>query len=267
MTERLGRLAKSRLAVLRMSALQRRLPLLTDRCMSSTRHCRRLGFNRLPVLAGSAGAKCSETRCQSNPVCSPVSESRKQSMAKTYAELNREIESLKVQAEAARQKEKAGVVERIRDAIAVYGLTAEELGFGRPAIKTAAFNASDSTSSGKVRTADKATSIKYLDASGNTWGGRGPKPNWLKAGLAKGRSLESFATDGSAAAEVPAVEEGPAGARAKPRAKNGPQAKKAFKSVVKYRDNDGHTWSGRGPKPTWFTSAIESGKTPDQLAV
>lgn len=196
-------------------------------------------------------------------------------MAKTYAELSREIETLKVQAEAARQKEKAGVVERIRDAIGVYGLTAEELGFGRKAIKTPAFKTSGSTSTRKDLAADEApstkpaASVKYLDASGNTWGGRGPKPNWLKAGLAKGRSLESFATDEAAAARAAAPEEGSADPRAKPKpgTKKVPKAKKDFKSVVKYRDNDGHAWSGRGRKPTWFTSAIESGKTPEQLAV
>ena len=194
-------------------------------------------------------------------------------MAKTYTELSREIEALKVQAEAARQKEKAGVVERICHAIAIYGLTADELGLGRKATTTTAFNASGSKSTrknladDKAPSAEPASSVKYRDESGNTWGGRGPKPNWLRAGLAKGRSLESFATDGPVAAEAPKSEESSASPRAKPRAKKGPQAKKVFKSVVKYRDDDGHTWSGRGPKPTWFTSAIESGKTPEQLAV
>lgn len=194
-------------------------------------------------------------------------------MAKTYVELSREIEALKVQAEAARQREKAGVVERIRDAIAVYGLTAEELGLGRKANEPTVRNAIDSTSIPKRLAADKAPStkpgpsIKYRDGAGNTWGGRGPKPNWLKAGLAKGRSLESFATDGSAATEAPASDEGGADSRAKSNSKKGPKATKSFKTVVKYRDSDGHSWSGRGPKPGWFTSAIESGKTPKQLSV
>ena len=193
-------------------------------------------------------------------------------MAKTYAELNREIEALQVQAEVARQKEKAGVVERIRDAIAVYGLTAEELGLGRKVTKTTALKTGDSNSVRRGRGADNAlapkpiSSLKYQDAAGNTWGGRGPKPKWLRAGIAEGRSLESFAIGGSASAEASASEEGTAGSRVKPKSAKGSKAKKAFKSAVKYRDSDGHVWSGRGPKPRWFTSAIESGKTPEQLA-
>jgi len=36
---------------------------------------------------------------------------------------------------------------------------------------------------------------------------------------------------------------------------------------VKFRDQDGHTWSGRGKRPNWFKSALASGKSPEDLAV
>ena len=192
-------------------------------------------------------------------------------MAKTFAELNREIEALKVQAEAVRQKEKAGVVERIRDAIAVYGLTAEDLGLGTKTVARVGAKGGDSSAAAKP-TADKALSkptatVRYRDESGNTWGGRGPKPNWLKAALANGQRLESFAVAMSSGVHAPESDTPSKRPKAKQGQSESSKGKKAFKSVVKYRDDVGHTWSGRGPKPAWFTDALNAGKTPEQLAV
>jgi len=40
----------------------------------------------------------------------------------------------------------------------------------------------------------KALSVaKYRDAAGNRWGGRGPKPGWVKAARAAGKNLEDLA--------------------------------------------------------------------------
>ena len=35
---------------------------------------------------------------------------------------------------------------------------------------------------------------------------------------------------------------------------------------VKFRDEEGHTWSGRGKRPNWFKSALAAGKSPEDLA-
>ena len=35
---------------------------------------------------------------------------------------------------------------------------------------------------------------------------------------------------------------------------------------VKYRDQEGHTWTGRGKRPNWFKAALEAGKSPEDLA-
>jgi DNA-binding protein H-NS len=200
-------------------------------------------------------------------------ESRKRSMAKTYADLNREIDALKAKAEVIRQKEKTGVLKRIREAIAIYGLTAEELGFVQNGVVSTVSGAKKekvSEPESKSATAPSVTvasTIKYRDASGNWWGGRGPKPGWLKAAIAKGRSIESFAAAESANAQSPALPANDANNKAKSGAKKVTAAKETFKSVAKFRDDVGHTWSGRGPKPAWFTAAIESGKTVEQLTV
>jgi H-NS histone family len=52
--------------------------------------------------------------------------------------LTKEIEVLQAQARAVREEEKAGVIARIREAIAVYELTPEELGLGRRPTQSAA---------------------------------------------------------------------------------------------------------------------------------
>jgi len=95
---------------------------------------------------------------------------------KTYTQIQAEIAKLEKQASAARKGEIAGVVKRIKEAIAEYGLTAQDLGFsrGKPATKPAA----------KGRKNGKSTTVgvaKYRDAAtGKTWTGRGKPPDWIK---------------------------------------------------------------------------------------
>ena len=50
-------------------------------------------------------------------------------MTKTYAQIVKQIEILKQDAEKVRRKEVDGVIGRIREAISVYNLSAEDLGF------------------------------------------------------------------------------------------------------------------------------------------
>lgn len=58
-------------------------------------------------------------------------------MKKTYSQMLDEIELLKKQAEEVRRKEVEVVIARIRDAIAFYGLTEEDLGFSKKVEKAA----------------------------------------------------------------------------------------------------------------------------------
>ena len=47
-----------------------------------------------------------------------------------------------------------------------------------------------------------------------------------------------------------------------------PKPKATVKKVpTKYRDTDGNTWSGRGLKPKWLSSAIAAGKTLESFLV
>lgn len=109
-------------------------------------------------------------------------------MAKTYAEIQKEIESLQKTAETLRQKEVAGVIERIKAAIATYELSAQDLGFGARAAAPAAPGA-------KAKRGRKAVArgaAKYRNVDGRTWSGRGRRPAWINDALAAGKSLDDF---------------------------------------------------------------------------
>jgi DNA-binding protein H-NS len=120
-------------------------------------------------------------------------------MAKTLDQIQQQIAKLQKEADAIKAKEVSGVVERIKDAIAHYGLTVEDL-FGR------SVGGRKAASKDRVRlkksTAKKATTkgsrvpVKYRDDAGNTWTGRGNKPRWLVAAIANGKTVEDFAVKG-----------------------------------------------------------------------
>src|SRR5262245_19784864 len=110
-------------------------------------------------------------------------------MTKTYAQIQKQIDSLSREAEKLKRKEIEGVIERIREAISIYGLTASDLGL------SATRGRKVRASAGAARKATKSKSTraaKYRDEAGNTWVGRGPRPQWLRDALAAGKTLEEF---------------------------------------------------------------------------
>lgn len=113
-------------------------------------------------------------------------------MSKTYTEILEQIEALKAEAERLKKQEVSGVIDRIKDAIAHYGLTPADLGFTGRRVVGAAKPAKGKR--GRKAAAPKAQrSIKFRDANGNTWGGRGPRPAWLRDALTAGKTLQDFA--------------------------------------------------------------------------
>jgi DNA-binding protein H-NS len=118
---------------------------------------------------------------------------RKMAMARSYAELQKQIETLQREAANLKRQEIDEVIARIKEAIDVYGLTPADLGFQR------AGRAGTRKRQRKVSKAATTTSsrkgagvAKFKDASGNVWGGRGPRPAWLREALAAGHSLEEY---------------------------------------------------------------------------
>jgi DNA-binding protein H-NS len=115
-------------------------------------------------------------------------------MSKSYAQILQQIESLKAEAESARRKEIEGVVARIKEAIAVYGLTADDLGFNdgqKPLTVSRRAGAASRKRAEKTRS-EGSRPVRYRDEAGNTWGGRGPRPRWLRNALASGKTLQDL---------------------------------------------------------------------------
>ncbi|RYH35080.1 MAG: H-NS histone family protein [Alcaligenaceae bacterium] len=108
-------------------------------------------------------------------------------MPKTLEQIQQQIAKLQMRAEHLRAAEAQGVIKRIKVAIAHYGLTAEQLGFGSSA------PASDSPVRDKTSKPSKPVNRSvFADSHGNTWSGRGPRPAWLRDALAGGAAIESF---------------------------------------------------------------------------
>lgn len=115
-------------------------------------------------------------------------------MTKTYAQIVKQIEVLKQDAEKIRRKEVEGVIGRIREAITVYGLTAEDLGLATATKAPSSPKAKAPAKKRGRKAAAKAPAVaKYRNEAGLTWGGRGKRPQWLRDALAAGKTLEEFA--------------------------------------------------------------------------
>lgn len=165
-------------------------------------------------------------------------------MAKSLAKIEKQIAELQRQADAIRQSEVHGVVERIKVAIAHYQLTPQQL-FGAKG-RSAAL--------GSVKRGE--SSAKYADGNGNVWSGRGPRPIWLRDALQSGAQLQSFLDLPASDRAVPSG--GESKRKTKARVKRAP-------SKVLYADGTGKTWTGRGPRPSWVKEHLEAGKDLSEL--
>jgi DNA-binding protein H-NS len=116
-------------------------------------------------------------------------------MARSLAVIQQQIVKLQKEAEALKLKDVPGVIERIRTAIAFYGLTPADL-FEPKAVKTpkaksstAAVKASKVPAKKKARTAPV---IKFQDGAGNSWSGHGKRPGWYKAAIESGKTADDL---------------------------------------------------------------------------
>jgi DNA-binding protein H-NS len=173
-------------------------------------------------------------------------------MAKSYSQLVEQIEALKQKANVLKRKEAQGVIAKIKEAIAYYDLTAEDLGFSTASGR---LNTGTRTAMARKASAKSSASAKYGNEEGQTWSGRGPKPGWLREALAQGHSLEDYALAGASQSTTTA------------RRRPASAAKTGRKVPIKYRDGAGNAWSGRGSKPKWLMAALKSGKSLEEFAV
>ncbi len=95
----------------------------------------------------------------------------------TYSELVSQAQALMAQAEQVRKNELAAVIADIKAKMKEYGITVDDLQAG---------------TARKVAGKSKAAA-KYRGPNGELWsGGPGRKPEWVKAVVASGRSIEDF---------------------------------------------------------------------------
>ncbi len=122
----------------------------------------------------------------------------------SYKELKSQAEDLMRQAEAARKSEIGAAIADIKEKMATYGITLEDLGDkvkGRRGRKPKVAKAAAAAGKAKVKPAKvakvakvrKAVAVKYRNPeTGETWTGRGQMSTWLKAMEAAGRKREEF---------------------------------------------------------------------------
>lgn len=109
----------------------------------------------------------------------------------TLSQLQNQIAKLEAQASQIRKKEAASVVAKIKEAIAVYGLTAADLGLSSRGPRTGAVTAGRKSSARKSRKA-KAGKVKFQDGNGNTWTGHGRRPQWFIDAVASGKTADQL---------------------------------------------------------------------------
>ena len=97
----------------------------------------------------------------------------------TYSELVSQAQALMAQAEQVRKQELANVIADIKAKMKEYGISVEDLG---------------SAAAGRNKGGSKSKApAKYRGPNGELWsGGPGRKPEWVKAALAAGQSLDQF---------------------------------------------------------------------------
>lgn len=98
----------------------------------------------------------------------------------TLKELLAQKAEIEKQIEDVARNERADAVAKVKALMAEHGLSVADLGSRGP--------------SKAARSGGAKVAAKYRNTTtGETWSGRGLRPNWLKAALASGRKLEEFA--------------------------------------------------------------------------
>ena len=187
-------------------------------------------------------------------------------MTQTYSQLIKQIASLQEKADRIKQKDVSGVIARMREAIAFYGISEEQLFTPDKAAKEVVARRQVK----KLAQNKKRSRTTYADGEGNTWRGLGPRPQWLRDKIAAGASVDDFKSLASVSPASGRQASGQNGSATKKMNGAGSRARKAVEmapaSKAKYSDGS-HSWSGRGPKPRWFKDAVEAGKSMDELRV
>lgn len=111
-------------------------------------------------------------------------------MARSLSKIKEQIAKLQKEADSIQ----SSVIARIKKEIALHDLTVEHL-FGSATATGSEQSTQPRASARKAPvTKKKATgkAAKFADDQGNTWGGMGKRPQWIRDALEAGRALEEF---------------------------------------------------------------------------
>jgi len=107
-----------------------------------------------------------------------------------YIQLRNQIQKLQKEAEILRKRERTETIAKIKEAIAAFELTAEDLGLSGTKFSHRVRKVGRKSGGGDKRS---IVAPKYRDsATGTTWTGRGKQPKWLAAAIKGGKKLEDF---------------------------------------------------------------------------
>jgi DNA-binding protein H-NS len=171
---------------------------------------------------------------------------------KSLAQIEKQIARLQKEAQGLRRRQLADVIARVRETIAQYNLTAEDLFAAGRSARRATVESASASSAALPTTAAPA----------------GPGKKSTRKGAAKAAQRAAAASTGAETAVAKAARTG----RSKGVAKSASAKKtRVFKGLrqypPKYRDDAGNTWSGQGKRPKWFLAALAAGKQVQDLLI
>ena len=119
--------------------------------------------------------------------------------------LRQQISDMEKQAAELQKKNRPAVLAELREQMAAYGITAEEL--SRPARKAQKPRQplAKAASPAKGKKPAAASPAKYRGPEGQEWTGRGTVPRWLNALLVDGKTRDDFLIDQNRAASSSTV--------------------------------------------------------------
>ena len=121
--------------------------------------------------------------------------------------LRQQIAEMEKQALELQKKNRPAVLAELREQMAAYGITAEELSRPAPKAQKPRQPLAKAASPAKGKKPAVPSPAKYRGPQGQEWTGRGTAPKWLKDLLVDGKTREDFliyqnrAASNSAAAE------------------------------------------------------------------
>ena len=121
--------------------------------------------------------------------------------------LRQQIAEMEKQATELQKKNRPAVLAELREQMAAYGITAEELSRPAPKAQKPRQPLAKAASPAKGKKPAVSSPAKYRGPEGQEWTGRGTVPKWLKDLLVDGKTREDFLIDQNRAASSSAAAE------------------------------------------------------------